>query len=144
MPLRRSPAQKRQSLDEFYAEVQDWDDPGSSKGGSQMRKIIKSLDAEFPSTHIWGLTSHVHLLLQASPDYAAPWFVSVVSYGDEITVEYRLPAVEAPWQDAVVRGVTRVVETSIAFIRTAIVRSGGWPSSLELKNGEQAIAPNDR
>jgi hypothetical protein len=125
-------------LDEFYAEVQGWDDPGSSKGGAQMRQIVKRLDVEFPSTDIWGLTSHVHLLMQSSSEYAAPWFVSVVSYGDEIIVEYRLPAQEAPWKDAVVRGVASDVETSIAYIRKAMLRSGGWPNCRELKNGEHS------
>ncbi len=142
MSLRRSPEQKNQSLDEFYAEVEGWDDSASSKGGAQMRQIIKRLDAEFASTGIWGLTSHVHLLLQASSEYAAPWFVSVVCYGDQVIVEYRLPAHEAPWKDAVVRGVATDIETSIAYIRRAMIRSGGWPQSRELQNGESSALPN--
>jgi hypothetical protein len=142
MPLRRSPEQKRQSLDEFYAEVEGWDDPGSSRGGAQMRQIIKRLDAEFSSTDIWGLTSHVHLLLQASSEYAAPWFVSVVCYADQVVVEYRLPAHEAPWKDAVVRGVTTDVETSVAYIRSAMIRSRGWPQSRELRSGEPGASPS--
>jgi hypothetical protein len=128
MPLRRSPEQNHQSLDEFYAEVQAWDDPGSSQGGAQMRQLIKRLDLEFPEIELWGLTSHVQLLLQASSDYGAPWFVSIVAYADEVIIEYRLPAHEAPWRDAVVRGVASDIETSISYVRSAMIRSGGWPT----------------
>jgi len=100
-----------------------------------MRELIRRINESLPNTGVWGLTSHVHLLLQAAPDYAAPWFVSIVAYGDQIVIEYKLPTGLAPWKDAVVRGVTSNIETAVTFIKTAMVRSGGWPQSGELATG---------
>jgi hypothetical protein len=140
MPLVRSPEQKRATLDEFYAEIAGWSNPGSSKGGTQMRRLIKRINEALLTTGVWGLTSHAHLLLHATPDYAAPWFVSVVAYGDQIVIEYKLPANTAPWKDAVVRGVASDIETALMYVKIAMLRSGGWPQCSEMVVANQTSA----
>jgi len=126
-------------MDRVYAEIESWSDPGSSKGGAVMRALIKGINEALPSTHIWGLTSHERLLLHASPECAAPWFVSIVAYGDQIIIEYKLPPEIAPWKDAVVRGIASDVQTALSSVKTSMVKSGGWPLSDELAtNGPES------
>lgn len=129
MHLTRCKDQSRGTLDEFYGEIRDTNQPGCRQGGEAMLDLIARLRALPDDRHVYGLTSLGRLCLLSKDTYTSPWFV-IVSALDEKNyyVEYLMPEREAPWPNARVRGEARSTDDAVRMIVTAMEKSGGWSS----------------
>jgi hypothetical protein len=127
MHLTRCKDQKRATLDEFYGEMRDSNEPITRKGGEVMLDLLARLRALPDDRRVFGLTSHYRLCLLSQDTYTSPWFV-IVSALDErnFYIEYLMPEREAPWQHAYVRGEARSADDAVRMIETAMKKSGGW------------------
>ncbi|RTQ47779.1 hypothetical protein EJV47_17820 [Hymenobacter gummosus] len=136
MPLYTCRAQSRPSLTDFYSQLLSSDDAHTVDVGAGMLTLLELVHHAFPLTPIWGLTSLYQLHLLAHDDDCTPWYVAVAAAGrQEYWLEYLLPAAEAPWPGAFVRGRAHSLPQVLEYLRTAMRRSGGWPHSPELGRG---------
>ena len=133
MPIRRCSEQKRQTLEEFYAEFipeknQFWADVGTA-----MLKVTKLINDTFKETIIYGLTSHASLNFLTQDNSESDCFVTINSSGDDFYIEYLMTKNNRPWPNATVKGATKSLNEFKNLIIIAMTESQGWPESLELK-----------
>ena len=133
MPLRRASAQKSRSLYDFYRDLAD---QGEQKHygqvGRQMLELLPLMEILCADLPVWGLTSLDSLLLLAKDEWHSRPYVRVYALPqDGYGIEYEMPDHEAPWPNTTVHGRARSKEEAITMVRTAMVRSGGWPGMLE-------------
>ena len=102
--------------------------------GIGMLKLIEILDAAFPITRIWGLTSIGRLVLQTEDDWKSNWFIIANCLGDEYCIEYLLPENKRPWPQAYVRGETRGIDEAEKYLFIAMKECGAWHDNPELLN----------
>jgi len=127
MPIQRSPVQGRQTLEEYYQEIE-------SKGsvdqlvGQQMLQLLEVLNELFPQMTLWGLTSMAQLGLSPDPKFTNAWFVLLSSaiIPGAYQVEYLMPANRRPWEDAFVQGQSQSVEETKRYLLIAMRESEGW------------------
>jgi hypothetical protein len=128
MQLDRCADQGAQTLDEAY---EAFARRGRKFGtdGQAMLDLLAQLRSSPDERTAWGLTSHATLILLSTNLPLSPWYVKIFapSYGG-YHVEYLVPAAEAPWPNAYVRGEAETVHQAIEMIRTAMDRCGGWES----------------
>jgi hypothetical protein len=92
-----------------------------------MIELISRLETAIGERSVWGLTSHYHLNLLAADDSTSPSYVSIAPPASGVfTIEYRMPAAEAPWHNAHVIGETKSVVDAVAMVLVGLERSGGW------------------
>jgi hypothetical protein len=128
MHLTRCQDQKTKTLDEFYAEISQHDDPVDQMCGKVMLSLIGRLRALPDDRHVYGLTSLYWLCLLAHDTYqSSPWFVKFIA-SDKQTyfIEYLMPERLAPWQKAYVRGEAHSESEAVQMILTAMDKSEGW------------------
>lgn len=127
MKLIRSRDQKSKTLDQFYTEISQHDNPGSREGGKAMLDLIVRLRALPDERRVFGLTSHYRLCLLAKDSYKSPWLV-IVSALDKRNyfIEYLMPKRLAPWPYAYVKGMARSEDDAVQMIMTAMENSEGW------------------
>ena len=133
MPLIRCKEQKRQTLEEFYKEWASSDNSISSDLGKAMLRVIEKINQTFVETTIFGGTSHAHLLLFATENNDADWYVAIIANSDEYHIEYRMPKDKQPWKDATVKGATKSLSEFIDYVIIAMTESGAWTENKELK-----------
>ncbi len=141
MPLRRCSEQKRQTIEEFYAEFipeknQFWADAGTS-----MLKVTKLINDTFKDTVIYGLTSYASLNFLIQDDSQSDWLVTINSSGDEFYIEYLMTKNNRPWPNARVKGSTKSLDEFKILIVIAMTESQGWNESSELKALYDSIKP---
>jgi hypothetical protein len=138
MPIHTSQSQGGEAVDrrDFYRRIVESSDSSVGAAGAQaMIRLIDRLDAEFPHTDIWLLTSHHHLvLMDASTWDAGDWLVTVQGVlGDEHYLSYRMPAAVSPCPRGTEVHTTAIgIDQAVAFIKMAMRESGGWINSSEL------------
>lgn len=127
MPLKRASCQPSATLEGFYEELAASTDSVSSGSGKQMLSLLPMLTETCADINVWGLTSHAHLWLLASDNWTTPWLVSVTAFsGVGYRVQYRMPAADAPWPEALVEGTAPDEAAACRLILIAMKRSGGW------------------
>ena len=119
---------------DFYRRIIEAD-PSDSKNAQAMIRLIDRLDAEFPTTDVWLLTSHYHLILMDAPTYdGGEWLVTIQgTMGEEHLLSYLLPARDSPFsRPSQVHTTAMGLDQAVEFIKIAMRSSGGWPGSPEL------------
>jgi len=138
MPVHTSQSQGGEAVDrqDFYRQIVESSDSSVSTSGAEaMIRLIERLDVEFPTTDIWLLTSHQHLVLMDVSTYdAGDWLVTVQGVlGDEHFLSYRMPDAVSPFPRGTEVHTTAIgIDQAITFIRIAMRGSGGWINSTEL------------
>jgi hypothetical protein len=110
-------------------------DEYNPEGSAAMVGLIDRLDAGFPGTDIWLLTSHYHLVLMDAPTWdAGDWLVTVQGVrDDEYFMSYLMPRSLSPFpRPAEVHTTAKGIDQAMECIRTAMRESGGWITSTEL------------
>ena len=134
MPLKRSSDQPSRTLQEFYTELRENKDSYENKIGEAALAFIELVNQTFIQTEIWVWTSHYSLVLSDKDDWEAGWFVGVDCAAlHEYRLRYQIPEQRSPWPDAMVEGVANTVEKAKDYLIIAMVESGGWPTSNELR-----------
>src|SRR5207245_2633820 len=106
---------KRQTLEEFYAELENSPESHTREIGAGMRKLLAVLPSVLSGVRAWGLTSHYHLILCSQDDYQSEHYVMITCFpGDRYDIEYRMPTNFAPWQGAWVKGYDRRLPDAVA------------------------------
>jgi hypothetical protein len=119
--------QTSETLDEFYGELSQSDEPVTRQIGQTMLSLLARLRALPGDRHVWGLTSHYRLCLLAQDSYETPWFVTVIGLDKrDYYVEYLMPEHAAPWSRASVRGEANSEDEAVQMILTAMEKSEGW------------------
>lgn len=135
MPVISSNSQGGASVDQrdFYRKaIETEESEVQRESHTRMISLIDRIDAEFPETEIWVLTSHYRLVLMDVPQYdLGDWLVIVERIlGFEYDFSYRL--LNPPFPGARVHGVARELEEAVRLIKVAMRESGGWTASKEL------------
>jgi hypothetical protein len=133
MAIKRCSEQKRQTLEEFYAEFIPDRVKTFADVGTPMLKVLNLLNYTFPETEIYGLTSHATLLLLSEDSSLRPWFIALNGLEDEYHIEYIMAPDKQPWPNATVKGATKSLNELRQFIIIAMMESKGWPNSIELQ-----------
>jgi hypothetical protein len=127
MHLTRCQDQSHETLDGFYTEDLQSDDPFRQSLGKTMLDLIARLRALPDERRVYGLTSHWHLCLLATDTGQSPWFVKVVATDRRnYHVSYRMPERLAPWRWAYVHGDAESEDEAVRMILIAMDWSGGW------------------
>lgn len=134
MPITICSLQKQQSLEAVYAAlVNDAHSAVWAEIGYTML-ALEMINATFPETPLWGLTSHDRLVLLNNDDAYSSWWVIISCMGQkEIYFEYLMPAEKAPWPGATVRGTAGSLAEAKKYLLIAMKESGGWPNNRELE-----------
>jgi hypothetical protein len=127
MPIQRSPVQGRQTLEEYYQELES-KGPIDQLVGQQMLQLLEVLKELFPQMTLWGLTSMARLGLSPDPEFTNAWFVLLSSaiIPNAYQIEYLMPANRRPWEDAFVQGQSQSVEETKRYLLIAMRESEGW------------------
>lgn len=133
MGVIRNTDQKSKTLRAFYTEVRDGGNAVSKGIGTLMLRWVERINEEFITTEIWGVTSHYQLVLQTENDYSSAAFVVIKASSDAYHIEYLIPEREAPWEHARIIGATKSLDEAMRMLKIALVNSGGWEMSDELK-----------
>ncbi len=127
MDITRCKSQSHATLDEFYGEMRDSDDPTTHESGETMLGLIARLKALPDERHVYGLTSHYTLCLLSQDTDTSPWFVKVAALDQQnYSVECLVPDREAPWPGAYVLGQAQSEDDAVHMIIKAMDISGGW------------------
>ncbi len=130
MHLTRCRDQKSRTLDEFYGELIQSDEPVTREGGKTMLALIRRLRLLPIEQRVFGLTSHYRLCLLAQDSAETPWFVIAAALDERnYFVEYLMPERIAPWPRAYVRGEAHSEDEAVQMILTGMEKSEGWRSS---------------
>lgn len=104
--------------------LRDW---GKRGDGKPLLDLIETLRALPDSRRVWVLLAQPQIHLLARNTRACPRYVTITvpSYGG-FQVEYLMPANEAPWAKAHVRGETSALDEAATMTVMAMGRSEGW------------------
>jgi len=128
MTLRRASWQGPATLDDEYRAFEKLPNTHLAGAGTQMLRLLPHLDEACSDLDVWGVTSHERLCLISTDADDAPWLVIIDPVPpNEYQVRFRMPASEAPWDQAMVWGRASNPEDACKMVRTGIERSGGWP-----------------
>lgn len=98
-----------------------------------MIKIIKFINKSFKDTLIYGLTSHLRLVLLTENDTAAKWHIIVATIGDgEFHIEYKIPDRISPWPNGRLIGSTKNFEEAKKYLLIAMKECEAWQNNMEL------------
>jgi hypothetical protein len=144
MPVFTSDSQGGESADQrdyYRGRIEDTDEDWRKRSFTSIIEFIDRLEAEFPHTDIWLLTSHDRLVLMDAVEYdSGDWLVSIEKVMiTEFHFRYKMP--DPPIPNAGVQFIARGVDEAITRVKIAMRESGGWEGSPDLKpetnNGEQ-------
>lgn len=132
MELIRITAQGPESVCEFYArEAAERRRQGNCVEAEMLDAMVACLDylrRSVASPPVYAVTSHYRLRLIGGDDYTLPTLVTIQpvidgpkTYGLEIA--YELPATEAPWKNAWVRGLAVDPSEAAVMIQIALRRN---------------------
>lgn len=131
MHLTRCHDQKSRTLDEFYGELSQSNEPITRESGKTMLALMARLRAFSDERRLYGLTSHYRLCLLAQDSAETPWFVIVAALdARNYFVEYLMPESIAPWPRAYVRGEACSEDDAVQMILIAMEKSEGWSEKL--------------
>jgi len=119
--------QSRMTLDAFYRELAEDNDPLWSICGRTMLDLIVRLRALPEPWRAYGLTSHASLCLMKEDSWQSEKMLKISVLDDcNIDVEYRMPDHLAPWPHAYVKGWARSIGEAIEMVRIGMARCEGW------------------
>lgn len=133
MPLKRISEQKSSTIEEFYINLTEHDNPIDVKTGNVMLSFIEMVNQLFPNTPIFCLTSLSKLILLSENDWKTDWFVGIIGNQDCFYFDYLLPNENRPWKEARVHGEASSLEEAKKYLLIAMRESGGWSENEELK-----------
>lgn len=135
MPIIPSKSQTHDSLEGFYNELARSDDTSSSQIGKTMIRWIKRIEKKLPDAKMYGLTSHMHLILMPGETYKDDWAVKLIGMDHHYTVQYLMPRKDSPWLNAYVTGDFTDFDEAVAMSVRAIQLCELWPiEQLRIKN----------
>lgn len=126
MPIRRSKSQVHSTLQEFYEEFANGDHEILRRIGKTMLQWIKRIDESLPYATIYGLTSHMHLVLMPGETYRDDWAVRLMGTDNDYSVQYLMPKEDAPWPNAYVTGEFSDFDEAVEMSLKAIKLCGLW------------------
>lgn len=98
-----------------------------------MLQLLNALNNVFKRTQLWGVTSHARLILHNGDDITLGGYVIISSVGLTFyTVEYLLPMIKRPWQNAKVTGEVDTLAQAVDYILIAMRESEDWVGNEEL------------
>jgi hypothetical protein len=131
--LTRCQDQKPQTLEEFYGEESQSDEPSCREGGKAMLALLTRLGALSDERRVYGLTSLYRLCLLAEDTWMSPWFVIIVASNTrKYYVEYLVPERGTPSPRIYIRGEAHSEDEAVQMILTAMDKSEGWTGMSEL------------
>ena len=136
MPVRTSESHGGDAVDkrDFYRRRIEAN-PSNSENARAMIQLIDRLDAGFPTTDVWLLTSHHHLILMDAPTYdGGDWLVTIQGcFSGDYWMSYLIPAHQSPFpRPSEVHTTAQGIDQAVEFIKIAMRESGGWKDSPEL------------
>jgi hypothetical protein len=149
MPVFTSNSQGGETADQrdYYRDrIRHTDEDWRKRSFNSIIEFIDRLEADFPRTEIWLLTSHDRLVLMDAPEYdAGDWLVTVEKVLiTEFHFRYKMP--KPPIPNAGVQFIARGVDEAVTRLKIAMKESGGWSHSPDLdsetKPGERDADPN--
>jgi hypothetical protein len=127
MMLKRVSWQGPATLDDEYRGFAQLPNVHLSRRGTRMLQLLPLLSEACAAVEVWGLTSHERLCLITADTQRAPWLVIIEPVtGDEYEIRFRLPAAEAPWDQAMVWGSAPIPEEACRMVCIGMERSRGW------------------
>ncbi|MCB9188118.1 MAG: hypothetical protein H6599_02430 [Flavobacteriales bacterium] len=127
MQIQKSKSQPNNSLQEFYTELATNGDPLTEQIGNTMLKWIERIENKLPNAVIYGLTSHMQLILMPEETYRSDWAVKLIGSNGNYTVQYLLPRKDSPWLNAYVTGEFNDFDEAVAMTVRAIQLCELWP-----------------
>lgn len=127
MPIIRSKSQTHDSLVGFYENLAKSDDTISSQIGKTMIRWIERIEKKVPDAKIYGLTSHMHLILMPGETHHDEWAVKLIGMDNHYTVQYLMPRKHSPWLNAYVTGEFTDFDEAVAMSVRAIQLCNLWP-----------------
>lgn len=137
MPITRCSAQPSMTLEEFYSpsSLGQW----YQYTGEQMLNFIQEINILFPTTSLFGLTSHNRLMILNTDSSESESFIILSALAGEYYFEYLIPTDLAPWNGAYVRGTAKSTEEAKTFLLIAMRECRGWVGNHELINNLKAF-----
>lgn len=125
----------RKSLLEIYAELLlCHTSEHNQKVSRAMIELTNLINQIFKDTQIWGLTSHLRLILLTENRWNSKAHV-IISYGSEgYHFEYAISDEKCPWPNAHVRGYSKSLEEAKKYLAISMNESGAWKGNEELIN----------
>ncbi|MGB0932275.1 MAG: hypothetical protein ACPGVB_15955 [Chitinophagales bacterium] len=139
MPITHTEYQTKETLYDFYESHSKESSQQHREAAKNMIKVLGLLNHLFPKTLLFGMTSHLRLVLMPSEPTETDdmWKVIIENIGleDYYYIQYRLPKELEPWENAwVTRGIQNTSFADLEkYILTAMDESGGWTDNEELK-----------
>lgn len=127
MPIIRINSQPHDSLEGFYKELAKSDDVTSSQIGKTMIRWIERIEKKLPDAKIYGLTSHMQLILMPGETYREDWAVKLIGMDNHYSVQYLMPRKDSPWLNAYMTGEFTDFDEAVAMSVRAIQLCGLWP-----------------
>ena len=134
MPIKRSPDQENQTLEEFYNKFLETGTNQYVDIAKKMLALIEIINQTFKETQLWGLTSHTRLIIQSEDSSESKGFVIIENVGtDDFYFSYLMPVDKRPWEGARVQGQAESIREARSFMLIAMKESEGWPGNIELE-----------
>ncbi|MEH6765373.1 MAG: hypothetical protein V7655_12795 [Aequorivita antarctica] len=100
-----------------------------------MLKWIERLSNKLPDAIIYGLTSHMELVLMPGDKFGGDWAVKLFGIDNHYKVQYLMPRRDSPWLNAYVTGEFVDFDEALAMSVRAIQLSEIWPiEQIRIKN----------
>jgi len=131
MPIKRSFEQTKYTLEEFYSEREMAGDYTSV--GEHMLAFLRTINELFPTTQLFGLTSHYRLVIRSEDTLGSEWLIIVSAVAGWYYFEFLVPKEKAPWENAFVRGEAKSLDDAKKYLLIAMRECEGWKTNDELK-----------
>lgn len=130
MPVQRCPEQTGLTIEEFYSEKEMGLRYACT--GKPMLQFIAMINALFPETLLFGMTSHFRLRIQKEDLPGLDWFVIVSAVASDFYFEYLMPEQKAPWKNAYYAEQPPHWTKQKKYLLTAMNECGAWRHHAEL------------
>lgn len=133
MPVLRNTKQGvNESVLEFYQNIAKRNDAIGAEYGKSMLSFVEMVNATFPKTTIWGLTSRSSLVLQREDRWDSQRYIIITPRGSEYEIEYLMTENKKPWNLATVSGTATTLIEARKYLLIAMRECGAWADNGEL------------
>ena len=123
-----------QTLEEYYERLKVPYNNRSTEVGKKMLEFLKMINEVFKKTMLWGITSHMCLVIRSVDDWqSSPNVIVSNSGGQSYHFEYLIPKNKQPWKNAKVSGDAKNLEKAKRYLLIAMKESEGWKGNEELE-----------
>ena len=133
MPIARCSDQGPLTLREYFADVATWSDKYYHLMAPHMITAVELIDRLFPTTQLFGLTSHGRLVLLSHDSSKPPWHIIVSHQIHEYQLEHMLGRNQHPWPGATALCTAKTIDELEKLLVLAMDLTGAWSDNEELK-----------